>query len=183
MCTMPVPSVRVTSVSYTHLAGRVGRFIAQVADIIHAVVGGGVYFRHVHDAAVVDALADVTFAAWVCPVAVRAIDSLGKYLGAGGFARAARTGEQIGMAYFAMDDLVLQRGSDARLTHNIGKRFGPPFAVQRTVHRGTLPFMMAIKSGQGHRRIRKRPVCCLACRGQETCGAQSIPLNAARFPA
>ena len=117
------------------LAGRISRFIAQIADVIHAIVGGCVNLHHVHDAAIVDAFANLAFTAGVCPGAVRAVDRLGKNFGAGGFACAARAGEQIGMAHLIVCNLVLQRGSDARLAHHIRKRLGPPFAVQRAVHK------------------------------------------------
>ena len=109
--------------------GQIRDFIAQVADVIHAVVGGGVHLDDVHNGAVLNALADGAFAAGVGAGGVRAVDRLGKNFGAGGLAGAARAGEQVGVTDAPGGDLVLQRGDDGSLPHHVGKAAGTPFAV------------------------------------------------------
>ena len=120
-------------------AGGVGGFVPQVADIVHTVVGGGVHLHHVQNAAVVDAAADLAFAAGVALLGAETVDRLGKDFGAGGFAGAPDAGEQIGVAHPPGGDLMLQRGHHGPLAHHILKPLGPPLAIERTVHRSNLP--------------------------------------------
>ena len=115
-------------------AGGVGRLVPQIADIVHAVVGGGVHLHHVQDAAVVDAPAGLALAAGVAPHGVQAVDRLGENLGAGGLAGAPDAGEQIGMAHPPGGHLVFQRRHDGPLAHHVLEPLGPPFAIERTVH-------------------------------------------------
>ena len=62
------------------------------------------------------------------------VDSLGKDLGAGRFARAARAGEKIGVREPALRDLPLQGLGHMLLPDHIGKGFWTPFAVKRLIH-------------------------------------------------
>ena len=110
-------------------AGGVGGLVAQVADIVHAVVGGRVHLHHVQNAAVVDAAADLARTAGVAVVWVQAVDRLGEDLGAGGLARTAHPREQVGVADAAGGDLVAQCRHDAALRHHVLKALGPPLAV------------------------------------------------------
>ena len=120
-------------------AGGVGRFITQITDIVHAVVGGRVHLHHVQNAAVVDASADLALTAGVTVLGMQAVDCLGKDLGTGGLAGAAHAGKQISVAHTACGDLVAQCGHDAALGHHILKPLGPPLAVQGSIHL-LLPF-------------------------------------------
>ena len=108
---------------------QVGNFVPQVADIVHAVVGGCVHLHHVQQAAVVDAFADLALPAGVAIYWVQAVDRLGKNFGAGGLACAARAGEQVGMADTPGCNLVLQGRDDGRLAYDVGKALGTPFAI------------------------------------------------------
>ena len=81
--------------------------LAQLADVVDAVVAGRVDLGDVEHRAVVDALADVTHPAGIAVVLVWAVDRLGDDLGAGGLAGAARAGEQVGVADAAAGDLLL----------------------------------------------------------------------------
>ena len=110
-------------------AGRIGRLVAEVADIIDAVVGRRIHFHHVENAAVVDALADLAFAAGVAVLRMQTVDCLGKDLRAGSLARAAHAGEQIRMAHTAGGDLVAQGRHDAALGHHVLEFLGSPLAV------------------------------------------------------
>ena len=121
-------------------AGGVGGLVPQVADIIHAVVGGCVHLHHVQQAAVVDALADLALPAGVAIYRVQAVDRLGKNFGAGGLAGAAHAGKQIRMAHAPCGDLVFQGGHNGTLAHHILKPLGSPFAVKRTIHGDLSPF-------------------------------------------
>ena len=94
---------------------------------------------HVQNAAVIDALADLTLAAGVSIDRMQAVDCLCKDLGAGGFAGAADAGKQVGMAHTVCRDLVFQRSNNGPLAYHILKTLRSPFAVQGTVH-GSLPF-------------------------------------------
>ena len=110
-------------------AGGVGGLVAQVADVIHAVVGRRIHLHHVKDAAVVDAAADLTLAAGVTVVGVQTVDRLGEDLGARGLAGAAHAGKQVGVAHSPGGDLVAQRRHDAALGHHILEPLGSPLAV------------------------------------------------------
>ncbi len=109
--------------------GGIGCLVPQVADIIHAIVGGSVHLHHIKDAAVVDALADLALTAGVAVVGMQTVDRLGKNFGTGGLAGAAYAGEQIGMAHAARRHLIAQCGDDAALCDDIFKPLGSPFAV------------------------------------------------------
>ena len=119
--------------------GGVGGLVPQVADVVHAVVGGGVHLHHVQDGAVVDALADGACPAGVAAVGVEAVDRLGEDFGAGGFACAPHPGEQVGVAHPPGGHLVFQRRHGGALAHHVLKPLGPPFAVERSIHSHTSP--------------------------------------------
>ena len=127
---------------------QVGDFVAQVADIVDAVVGGGVHLDNIEDRAAVDAFADLALAAGVRAGMVQAVDGLGENFGAGRLAGAARAGEQVGVADAAGGDLVLQRRDDGLLAHNVGKALRTPFAIQCAVHRHTPLRSLKKKAGR-----------------------------------
>ena len=81
--------------------------LAQLADVVDAVVAGRVDLGDVEHRAVVDALADFAHPAGIAVLLVWAVDRLGDDLGAGGLAGAARAGEQVGVADAAAGDLLL----------------------------------------------------------------------------
>ena len=112
---------------------QIGGFIAQVTDVIHAVVGGGINFRYIQNGALINAFADSTFTAGVRAGGIQAVDRFGKNFGAGGFAGAAGAGKQVGMANAPGGDLVLQGRYDGFLANNIRKLARTPLAIQRTV--------------------------------------------------
>ena len=109
--------------------GQIGGLVAQVADIVDAVVGSGVDLRNIQHGALVNALAHRALAAGVRACGIQAVDRLGKDLCAGGLAGAARAGEQISVADAPGGDLVLQRRHNGLLAHHVGKAARPPFAV------------------------------------------------------
>ena len=100
--------------------------VTQRTDVVHAVVGGGVQFHHVHDSAVVDAAAGGALVAGVAVDRVLTVDSFGQNLGAGGLAGAAGTDEQIGVAELIVLHLIFQGLCDMLLAHHVVER---PWAV------------------------------------------------------
>ena len=103
--------------------------VAQGADVVHAVVGGGVYLHNVEHRAVVDAAAGGALTAGVAVYGVLAVHGLGEYLGAAGLARAARAYKEVGMRKAAGGDLGLQRLCDLLLTADLVKGAGAVFAI------------------------------------------------------
>ncbi len=118
-------------------AGGVGGFVTQVADVVDAVVRGGVHLDHVENATIVDAAARLTHAAGVATVRIGAVDRLCKDFSTRGFARAAHPRKEVGMPDMTAGNLILQCGDDCLLPDNVGKAQRSPFAIQRTIHKAT----------------------------------------------
>ena len=151
--------------------GGVYRFLPQRADLIDAIVGSGVQFRHIQQRPVVDAPAGVANAAGRAVHGMLTVDGLGQNAGAGSLAGAPGAGEQIGVPYPALRHLPLQGGGDVGLSHYLGKCLGPPFAVQGLIHPAA-SFLGKGKKSPPHAAVEPAPS-----------RHMSIPLNAARFPA
>ena len=128
--------------------GRVSRFIPQIPDIVHAIVGCGVDFHNVHHTAIVNTRTYRALSARVCTIPALTVHCFGEYLGAGRFTGAARACKNVGMSYFVVQYLVLQRRGNARLAHNVLKCCRTPFTVKRTVHIHGLLLKMRQKTGQ-----------------------------------
>ena len=112
-------------------SGRVNDLLPDVADIIDAVVAGGVHFDHVGCRAGVDRPAGLANAAGIAVFfRGKAVDGFGKDLGAGGFAGAAAAAEQIGVRRFAVCDLIAKDGGNGVLSDDRRKIARSPFAVQ-----------------------------------------------------
>ena len=103
---------------------------AQVADLVHAVVGGGVDLDDVHAVFLLELQAHVALAAGVAVHGVQAVDGAGKHLGRGGLARAARAAEQVGVGHAPGFHLMAQRADDRVLADDLRKRLRPPGPVQ-----------------------------------------------------
>ena len=82
-------------------------FLAQLTDVVYTVVAGSVDFGDIQHRTVVDSFADVADAAGIAVVLIGAVDRLGDNFGAGGFAGAAGTGEQIRMSDPAAGNFLL----------------------------------------------------------------------------
>ena len=65
----------------------------------------------------------------VAVMGVKAVDRLGENLRAGGLARAAHAGKQVGVAHAVCGDLVFQCGDNGALAHHILKTLRSPLAV------------------------------------------------------
>ena len=117
-------------VDYVHAIlayrGRVHDFVAQVAYLVHAVVGRGVDFQYVHGRARLFVAAGGAFAARLAVVRVKAVERARERLGRGGLARAAAAAEQVCVRYAPAFYLIEQRAHYRLLTHYVGKARRPP---------------------------------------------------------
>ena len=111
------------------LCRRVARLIAQVADVVHAVVGRRVNLGHVQHRAVQNAAARRTLVARIAVHRMLAVDRAREDLRTGGLTGAARACKQICMAQTSGLQLRAQRVRDMLLPDHIRKRLRPPFAV------------------------------------------------------
>ena len=107
--------------------------VSESADIVYAVVGGGVYFDDVHNGAVVDAPASGALTAGIAVYGVLAVDGLGEDLGAAGLTGAAGADEEVGMRKAPRGDLRLERFGYMILTADLIEGSRPVFAVERLV--------------------------------------------------
>ena len=114
--------------------GGVYGLVPEGADVVHAVVGGGVQLHHVQEAAVIDALAGGAHPAGVPVLGLLAVDGLGEDLGTGGLSGAPGAGEEVGVAQPVLGHLAAEGGGDVLLTHHVGEDLGPPLAVERLIH-------------------------------------------------
>ena len=119
--------------------GRILDLLAQVANLVHAVVGGRVDLHHVQVVLPRQLAAGLAFAAGLAVLVVQAVDRPGQHLGGTGLAGAAAAAEQVGVRYAAAGDLVDQRGHDPVLTHDVGKALRPPLAIQRLIAHARTP--------------------------------------------
>ena len=103
------------------------------ADIVDAGVGGGVDFEQVDEAAGVDVAAGLALAAGFAFFGVFAVEAFGEDAGDGGFAHAARAGEQVGVVQAAFFQGVAQGFDDVFLSDEVGEGFRPPFAGEYLV--------------------------------------------------
>ena len=107
----------------------VARFVAQVSDVVHAVVGRRVDFGHVEYRAVQNAAAGRTLVARIAVHRMLAVDRPRENFRAGRLARAARAGEQIRMAEASALKLRAQRVGHVLLSDHVRKGLRPPLAV------------------------------------------------------
>ena len=111
------------------LAGLELHLVDDVADVLDFAVGRRVHLHHIEHAAVFDALTDVTRAAGIAVLGVQAVCRLCQDFGAGGFAGAARAGEQIGVVEAVFLYFVFEGGGDMLLPRHVVKGFRTPLAV------------------------------------------------------
>ena len=104
-----------------HLGGGIDCIVAQIADVVHAVVGGGIDLQHIHAGALVDGPARRAAVAGVAIVRVLTVDRFGQNLGTGCLARATGAGEEVGMAHLAGHQLGLQCLRHRHLAGNVIK--------------------------------------------------------------
>jgi len=117
------------------LRGREVDLIAQVADIVHAVVGGGVDLDHIHEAVFVDGFAVLTFVArTLSRVFVETVHRLRQQTRDSGLARSAWTCEEIGVTDSICLNGVGQGLDDVVLSDHGIPLFGAVLAVEGLGH-------------------------------------------------
>src|SRR5690606_31921526 len=99
--------------------GRVVHLLAQLADIVHAVVGGAVDLEHVHGTARIHRLAVLASVAGDGGGPLLAVQGLGQYAGRGGLAYAAGAREKVGVGYAPALYGVAYGLGDVVLAHHI----------------------------------------------------------------
>ena len=99
-----------------------------VADVLDAGIGSGIYFLDVHGVAAGDILAAVALATGVQRVAALAVQGAGEDSGTGGLAHAAGAGKEEGMVQATALDCVLEGFCDMFLSDHVGERLRTPLA-------------------------------------------------------
>ena len=114
---------------------RISGCVAQVADILDAVVGRRIDLDEIGERTVLSRLADLTFETGI-PVLARmlAVDRLCQNTGAGSLAGAAGAGEQVGMCRGLAPKLILQRRCDLRLRQDVCEGHRSPLSVKCLIH-------------------------------------------------
>ena len=116
------------------LGGGIDDLVADIADIVHAVVGGGIHLQHVGGRSRIDGAAGGALPAGARGGGVEAVDRLGQDLGAGGLTRTAGAAEQVGVGELPRGALVFQYGRDVILAVDLVEVRRPPLAVKSLMH-------------------------------------------------
>ena len=119
------------------LCGLELHLVNNVADVVYLSVGRGVHLNNVEHRAAVYAPAYLALAARASVLRIKAVDRLGKYLGAGGFARSARAGKQVGVTVAALGYFIFKGRGNMLLTRHVLKALRAPLAVKHLIHRLT----------------------------------------------
>ena len=106
------------------------RFVADLTDVVDAVVRRRVDLDDVEDGTGVDALAGLAAVAGIPVHRVLAVDRLREDLGAGRLAGAARTGKQVSMGMPTRPHLVHEGPGDVFLPDDVREDLGSPLPVQ-----------------------------------------------------
>ncbi|MPM70265.1 hypothetical protein SDC9_117219 [bioreactor metagenome] len=117
-----------------YIGGGVDCLVPQGPNLIDAVVGRGVQLQYVQKRAIFNSQTAWTLIAGVAVHRVLTVHRLGENFRAGGLAGAPGAGEEVGVGRAAFRHLTLQRFGDMGLADDVGKRLGPPLAVQCLIH-------------------------------------------------
>ena len=122
---------------------RIFHLVADIADVVNAVIGCRVDLEHIHRAPGIDRPADFAFIAGIASElgCMRTVYRAGKDLGRRCLAGSPCTTKEIGMTYPVGFDLILQRRYDCVLSHDLTECGGTPFAVKCLV-RHSLGFLI-----------------------------------------
>ena len=112
-----------------HLAGGVDGIVAQVADVVNAVVGGRIDLQNIHAGARIDGPAGLADIAGIAVVGIQAVDRLAQNLGAARLTRTTGARKQIRMAHVTGKQLRFQRLGNSPLTNHIIESLGPIFTI------------------------------------------------------
>ena len=115
--------------THSNLRWRINGIVPQIPDVVHAIIGGGINFQHIHTGAGINGFTRFTAIAGIAVIRMKAVDSLGQNFRAAGFACAAGPGKEIGVAHFAGYELGLQRLSHRHLSRDIIKGLRTVFTI------------------------------------------------------
>ena len=91
----------------------------QGLDLVNAIVAGGIQFKDVVGALLVESLAALALVACLAVFArVLAVDCLGKDAGTSGLAHTSRTAEEVGVCQLAALHRILQSGGQSTLSYD-----------------------------------------------------------------
>lgn len=107
---------------------RIQRAFQQFAHVVHLRVGRCIQFDQIDETPAVDFRAGAAHAAWNGSNAINAIQGFGKDACDGGFAHAARAGEQVSMMQTVLRQRIAQSLHDMLLPRQLREGFGAPFA-------------------------------------------------------
>ena len=132
--------------------------VADVAYLVYAPVAGRVQFDDVHEAAVVDGLADGAGVAGVSVLEVEAVGGLGDDAGGGGLAAASRPAEQVGMGNPPQPHRLAQGGGDVLLPGQLVEAGRTPLAIVNLRRHGSgqLPFVLSLSKDSDLSAFRSR---------------------------
>ena len=109
--------------------GSIYHFVANVSDIINAVVGCRVHFKNVGSRACIDSKAGGALITRTAVDRSLAVDSLRENLRAGGLTRSARAAEKVGVRELIVLGLIFKYRGNVLLTANVVKGLRAPFTV------------------------------------------------------
>ena len=102
---------------------------AQLTDIVHPGIGGGVYFENVQRFPFGDVFADVAFHARLGSFGSRAVDGFGEKARHTGLSGSPGTGEEVGMSYAVMDNGIGKGLYYMTLSDHVGKVLRAVFSI------------------------------------------------------
>jgi len=109
---------------------RILDLVPQLADLVHAVVAGGVDLQHVHAVFLLQGLADFAFAAGIARPGIQTVDRPGEHLGRSGLTGAAGAAEEVGVGDAPGFHLPHQRAHHRVLIAYTRKGIRTPCPVQ-----------------------------------------------------
>ena len=124
-------------------AGAKAHLVAQLADIVHAVVGGRVDLDQVNHTSFGDCPAGCATVAGALAFWRAAVEGLGQDAGRAGLAGAAWPGEQIGVGNPIVPQRVLQRAGHVFLADDFVECLAAPFTIECSGHESSVPFNWA----------------------------------------
>jgi len=107
-----------------------------LANIIHAVVGRGVYLDYIYYGPVKDSPAYIASVARIAVDGSQTVDSTGQYFGHGGFPCASGSAEKIGVVNGIVPDAVFEGFNNMALFNNVIKGKRSPFSIQCQMRHG-----------------------------------------------
>ena len=123
-----------------HIGRGIDGLVPQGPHLVNTVVGGSVQLQYIQKAPVVDTQARRAGVAGIPVHWMLAVYRLGQDFGTGRLAGAPGTGKQVCVGSAAFRHLFFQGLRNVFLADDVGKRLGPPLAIQCLIQRRQPPF-------------------------------------------